>query len=113
MKIKSKVWLEKEDELVFGTGKLLILKAISETGSINQAAKKLKMSYRHAWSYICSAEKRIGHPLLVKVKGGKTGGGAVLTDYAKNLIEKFDKLEEEVKEFTNNRYKEIFEENSD
>lgn len=108
MHIKSKVWLEKDGELVFGTGKLLILKAISETGSINQAAKKLKMSYRHAWSYIRSAEKRIGQPLLLKVKGGKDGGGALLTDYAKNLIAKFEQLEDEVKEFTNKRYKEIF-----
>jgi molybdate transport system regulatory protein len=108
MHIKSKVWLEKDGELVFGTGKLRILKAISETGSINQAAKKLNMSYRHAWSYIRSAEKRVGQPLLVKIKGGKTGGGAVLTDYAENLIEKFDKLEEEVKDFTNKRYRKIF-----
>ncbi len=108
MKIKSKVWLEKDGELVFGTGKLLILKAIAEAGSINQAAKKLNMSYRHAWSYIRSAEKRIGQPLLLKVKGGKDGGGALLKDYAINLIDKFDKLEEEVREFTNKRYKEIF-----
>ncbi len=108
MQIKSKVWLEKEGELVFGTGKLIILKAIAEAGSINQAAKQLNMSYRHAWSYIRSAEKRIGQPLLVKVKGGKSGGGAVLTDYAKNLIEKFERLEEEVKDFTNKRYREIF-----
>lgn len=109
MRIKSKVWLDKDGELVFGTGKLLILKAISETGSINQAAKKLKMSYRHAWSYIRSAEKRIGKPLLLKTKGGRSGGGAILTDYARNLIEKFEKLEEEVKDFTNKRYREIFE----
>ncbi len=108
MQIKSKVWLEKDGELVFGTGKLIILKAIAETGSINQAAKKLNMSYRHAWSYIRSVEKRIGRPLLVKVKGGKSGGGAMLTVYAKNLIEKFEKLEEEVKDFTNKRYREIF-----
>ncbi len=108
MQIKSKVWLEKEGELVFGTGKSLILKAIKETGSISKAAKKINMSYRHAWSYVRSAEKRLGVPLLVKVKGGKSGGGAILTDYAKDLLEKFNKLEYEVKEFTNNRYKNIF-----
>jgi len=66
------------------------------------------MSFRHAWSCICSAEKRLGASLLIKVKGGRAGGGAVLTSYAKGLIEKFEKLENEVNKFTDKRYKNIF-----
>lgn len=108
MKVKSKVWLEKNGKLVFGVGKTLILKTIQDAGSINKAAKEMGMSYRHAWSYIRSAEKRIGTPLLLKTKGGPDGGGARLTDYAKDLLEKFEKLEQEVRIFTNKRYKEIF-----
>lgn len=108
LKIRSKVWLEKDGELVFGSGKSLILKNILETGSINKAAKRMNMSYRHAWSYVHSAEKRIGRQLLIKVKGGKSGGGATLTDYAKELLEKFERLERGVKLFTDRRYQEIF-----
>ncbi len=108
MLVKSKVWLEKDGELVFGSGKSLILRAIQETGSINKAAKKMKMSYRHAWSYVVSAEKRIDQPLLIRIKGGASGGGAILTDYAEDLLNKFAKLEEEVEVFTNERYKAIF-----
>ncbi len=108
MRVKSKVWLEKDGELVFGSGKSLILKAIRETGSINKAAKKMNMSYRHAWSYVVSAERRIDKPLLIRIKGGADGGGAVLTDYAKDLLKKFVKLEQGVERFTNKRYKAIF-----
>lgn len=108
MQVKSKVWLEKDGKLVFGIGKTLILKTISQTGSINKAAKIMNMSYRHAWSYIRSAEKRLGEPLLIKIKGGKEGGGAVLTDYAKDLLRKFTELEQEVKLFVDSRYREIF-----
>ena len=108
MQIKSKVWLEKDGELVFGSGKSRILKAILETGSINKAAKRLGMSYRHAWSYCISAEKRIRKPLLIRNKGGKDGGGAVLTDYARGLLKKFEKLEHEVNIFTDKRYRAIF-----
>ncbi len=108
MRVKSKVWLEKDGELVFGVGKSLILKAVWETGSINKAAKSMNMSYRHAWSYIVSAEKRIGKQLLIRTKGGKEGGGAKLTDYAKDLFKKFEKLEQEVNVFTDKRYKKIF-----
>lgn len=108
MQIKSKVWLEKDGELVFGVGKTRILETINNTGSINKAAKKMKMSYRRAWSCVVSIEKRIGRPLVIRTKGGKTGGGAILTDYAKDILKKFEKLEEEVEKFTNKRYKKIF-----
>ncbi len=108
MKVKSKVWLEKDGKLVFGSGKMLILKTIQQTGSINKAAKKMNMSFRHAWSCICSAENRLGVLLLIKVKGGKAGGGAALTNYAKGLVRKFEKLEREVNSFTDKRYKNIF-----
>lgn len=40
MKIKSKIWLEKRNGLIFGEGKSELLKAIDETGSISKAAKK-------------------------------------------------------------------------
>lgn len=109
MQIKSKVWLEESGELVFGAGKATILEAIAKTGSINKAAKEMNMSYRHAWSYIRSAENRIGAPLLIIAKGGIGGGGARLTGYAKDLLKKFGELDGEVRIFTNRRYKEIFE----
>lgn len=108
MKVKSKVWFERDGELVFGAGKMLILKSVHKTGSINKAAKEMGMSFRHAWSYIRSAEERMNRPLLIRTKGGKNGGGAVLTGYAKDLIEKFNELDEEVRIFTNKRYRELF-----
>ncbi len=105
MKIKSKIWIEKDGELVFGTGKLLIIKAIRETGSINLAAKKVNMSYRHAWSYVNSIENRLGKPLFIRIKGGKGGGGTVLTKYGKYLLNKFEKLEYEVKNYADKKYR--------
>lgn len=108
MEVKSKVWLEKKGRIFFGTGKSLLLKAIKETGSINKAAKMMNMSYRRAWSQIHSAEDSIGLPLLIKSKGGKDGGGAVLTGFAEELLKKFEKLQLQVRIFTNRRYKEIF-----
>ncbi|MEK6645543.1 MAG: LysR family transcriptional regulator [Candidatus Firestonebacteria bacterium] len=107
MQIKVKVWFEKDGNLVFGPGRYAILKAVSETNSIKKAAEKLNMSYRHTWSYIHSAEKRLGKILLVKNRGGKGGGGAVLTDYAKGLLKKFEKIETKITASVNKRYKEI------
>lgn len=108
MEVKSKVWLEKKGKIFFGTGKALLLQAVKETGSINKAAKIMNMSYRRAWSQIHSAEDSLGSPLLIKNKGGKDGGGAILTDFAEGLLKKFKKLEQRVRLFTNRHYKEIF-----
>lgn len=108
MKAKSKVWLIKNDMLVFGEGKASILKAVERTGSLSGAAKELDMSYRHAWSAIAAAEKRLGRKLLRRTKGGVKGGGAELTGFAKHLLQKFDKLDVSVKQYADRRYKQIF-----
>ncbi len=110
MKVKTKVWLEDEGELVFGSGKAMILKSIDETGSINKAAKKLDMSYRHAWSYIKEIEKRLDTQLVIRTKGGQGGGGATLTAFARTLIDKYCTLKSEVETFTDIKAKELFSE---
>jgi len=86
----------------------MILKSIQKAGSINKAARELNMSYRHAWSYIKSAEKRLGKPLVICTKGGVNGGSTTLTPYAKNLLKKFFNLESRVKLFADKVYKETF-----
>jgi molybdate transport system regulatory protein len=93
---------------VFGKGRSDLLKAINETGSLSKACRKLNMSYRRAWSYISSAEDRLGKNFIIKARGGKDGGGAVLTGFAEDLIKRFDKLDEKVKTYTEKLYKKIF-----
>jgi molybdate transport system regulatory protein len=59
MQARFKVWLQ-EEKPVFGDGMAKLLGAIDELGSINQAAAKLKMSYRQAWGRIKASEERMG-----------------------------------------------------
>lgn len=108
MKIKSKVWIEKEGELVFGEGKSNLLKAIDKTGSINKASGQMGISFRRGWSYITAIEKRLGIKLIARSKGGKRGGGSYLTPAGKMLVRKFDNLEEVIRSFTDKKFKELF-----
>ena len=108
MKVKSKVWLDNKGSLSFGPGRAKMLSAISKAGSINSAAEELGMSYRHVWSYINVAEKRLGKKLLLRKRGGSNGGGAELTEYAIGLIRKYEKLEREVAQYVEKRYQVIF-----
>ncbi len=90
--IKYKVWLEKDGDIVIGMGKEKLLKEIEKTGSISAAARKLGLSYKKAWQYIKSMEKRLGMKLVKTKSGGFRGGGSQLTDEAKELLKEFDEI---------------------
>jgi molybdate transport system regulatory protein len=90
LQVKSKVWLEdQQGRIVFGLGRMRILRAIDKCGSLNTAAKDLKMSYRAVWGKIKITEEALGKPLLVKSHGGCAGGGSTLTPYARTLMERY------------------------
>lgn len=92
--VKSKIWIEDEDgNVVFGSGRMRILSAVEEYGSIMAAAKSLGMSYRAVWGKIRATEQRLGQPILEKQTGGFHGGGSTLTPFGKVLIERFRQLE--------------------
>lgn len=90
MEIKYKVWLEKDGEVVAGNGKVGLLKWVNELGSIQRAAEKYGMSYRHAWGMIQKMEKRAGLKLVETKIGGKEGGGAQLTPQARKFLDDYE-----------------------
>lgn len=92
--VKSKIWIEDENgDVIFGAGRLRILSAVEERGSILAAAKALGMSYRAVWGKLKATEERLGQPLLRKRTGGSHGGGSELTPFAKTLVDRFQELE--------------------
>ncbi|KAF0144432.1 MAG: formylmethanofuran dehydrogenase subunit E [Nitrospirae bacterium] len=109
LKIKSKLWIEVEGEPVFGRGRRFLLEAIDKHGSLNQAAKEISISYKRAWSYIKAMEERLGVSLVERKTGGKNGGGATLTNEAKEFLKKYEALENGIKEIVDEKFKRIFE----
>lgn len=95
--IRSKIWIEdQEGKVVFGRGRLKILETVHRLGSLQAAAKELKMSYRALWGRIKATEERLGFPLLVCSKGGTAGGGSQLMPFALTLVEQFRQLHQNV-----------------
>ena len=91
IKLGFKIWLETDERYVFGEGSFKVLQKISELGTLRDASEELGMSYRYAWGLIKEIENNLGMPLLKTHKGGKHGGGgAVLTDEAKELLRKYE-----------------------
>lgn len=99
MKIDGRFWLTKDGQNFLGSGRVELLKTIDKTGSIHSAAKEMKMSYKAAWDRLNRMNTLAEEPLLIKTTGGKKGGGTLLTPYARQLIETFDKLKEVHRQF--------------
>jgi molybdate transport system regulatory protein len=91
-KIKSRIWIEFNNHVLLGEGRVQLLKAINETGSLSKAAKSLNISYKKAWDLIDSVNKSAKKPVTQSSTGGKGGGGAELTEYGKSLITAFDDI---------------------
>ncbi|MBN1614920.1 MAG: LysR family transcriptional regulator [Deltaproteobacteria bacterium] len=111
MELKYKIWIEKDGKVVFGKGRENILKAIREGHSLNNAAKKLQMSYRAAWGRLKASEQRMG---LKLVDIDATEKGMRLTPKAQAIIERFEKLEKDVEELlaeVNREFRSLLEDN--
>lgn len=104
---RSKVWLQDaEGNVIFGAGRLRILKSIKRNGSILAAAKELKIGYRAVWARIHATEERLGIKLLEKKIGGASGGGSELTPLAEFLIEQFTIIQKHIEKETDDLFME-------
>jgi len=78
-----------------GAGRVQLLGAIGECGSITQAAKLVRMSYKAAWDAIDAMNNLAGEPLVERLAGGKGGGGTRLTPRGRQLVDNFHIIERE------------------
>jgi len=90
LKLRSSYWIvDAEGNIIIGKGRAEILKNIEKTGSINQAAKVMKMSYKGVWSKIKATEKHLKQSIV----HADRKEGSRLTRQGKELLEKYNQLE--------------------
>lgn len=89
--IGGKHWLNIHGVPLFGEGRMDLLKAVNETGSILQAAKRTGIQYKRAWVLLHNAEKRLGAKLLHSGRGGTGGGGTSITPLAVTFLAMWEK----------------------
>jgi molybdate transport system regulatory protein len=69
-----------------GPGKIALLEAISDTGSISAAARKLGMSYRRAWVLVDDLNRHLSRAVVEAAPGGRHGGGTTLSPTGRKLV---------------------------
>jgi molybdate transport system regulatory protein len=84
------------DRSSLGPGKISLLEAIRDTGSLSQAARDLGMSYRRAWLLVESLRQTFLVSVTVANTGGKRGGGMRITDFGQALITSYRQLERDI-----------------
>ncbi|MBO9202006.1 MULTISPECIES: winged helix-turn-helix domain-containing protein [Niastella] len=98
-RVNGSLWLEGNGTRFFGPGPVELLQLIDETGSINQAAKKMGMSYKKAWEIVNRLNEIVGSPLVITATGGEKGGGSAISEEAKQLIDWYMSLRERFRKF--------------
>lgn len=79
--------------VALGPGKVDLLEAIAETGSISAAARAMKMSYRRAWTLVDAMNKCFCSDLVSTATGGQGGGGAAVTDLGMEVLARYRAIE--------------------
>lgn len=83
------------DAEMIGPGKAELLERIERTGSIAAAAREMSMSYKRAWQLIGTLNAMFRAPLVDSTRGGPGGGGAVLTEAGRTVLDLYRAFEAE------------------
>jgi len=91
--LRPRFRIARKGEIALGPGKVELLSAIDETHSLNQAAKKLGMSYMRAWLLVRKMNESFCEPLVDAERGGKKGGSTELTATGRRVLELYLAME--------------------
>lgn len=80
--------VDQNNRIVMAEGRMMLLEKIVETGSINQAAKLMHMSYKSAWSKIRSTEQHF----QMKIVQSDKARGTRLTEAGRDLLAKYKQI---------------------
>ena len=104
--LKSRQWLEDGlGKMIMGEGRQRIFELIQETGSINQTAKLMKMSYRGVWGKVKATEEHLNKRIVVTERRH----GSWLTDDGKRLLKDYARLKQECQKGDEEIFRAIFE----
>jgi molybdate transport system regulatory protein len=111
LRLNYKIWLETTGHVgILGDKKCELLRAIDETGSLNDAMKKLGLTYRKTWDNLKRIEQELGFPLIIPTRGGAEGGNTVLTLEARIIIAAFEKFHSQYDTIINQGFETILRE---
>lgn len=95
--MRMHLWLESGGGVLFGLGRLQLLREVEQRGSLKAAAESLGMSYRGAWGKIKATEELFGEKLIERAASRRSGYH--LTSFGSGIAKSFDEWFREVETF--------------
>jgi len=102
--MRMHLWVEGEEGVLFGLGRLQLLRQVERCGSLKKAAESLGMSYRGAWGKIKTTEEAIGQKLIERAKSRRAGYH--LTPFGSSVAKQFDEWFRDVENYALSKGKE-------
>nr|WP_250809539.1 transcriptional regulator [Neorhizobium tomejilense] len=90
---KTTIRIDLDNGVRLGPGKAQLLELIAEHGSIRAAGASIGMSYRRAWLLGDEINRMFKEPAISTRHGGKSGGGAGLTEFGQELLSRYRRME--------------------
>ena len=91
--LRGKVWVEIGGQPAITDAGADLLEQISVFGSLSEAARRLRYSYRRAWMLLDAMNHRWPLPLVTTAVGGKRGGGAQITALGEHVLKSYRDLQ--------------------
>ena len=105
LRLKSRQWIvDENDKIIIGEGRKEIFENIERTGSINQTAKLMRMSYKGVWSKIKATE----NSMKLKLVDTDKKRGSQLTKAGKDLLKKYENLKQKCLQADDKIFRTIF-----
>jgi len=105
LRLRSRQWIvDEHGRIIMGEGRKEILENINKTGSLNQTAKIMKMSYKGVWGKIKASEKYLN----VRIVHSDKKNGSHLTEEGKELLAKYRLLKKKCLKEDNKIFSSIF-----
>jgi len=106
LRVRSKVWIERDGQIVMSEYRARLLEAIEREGSVAAAADALGLPNRTAWKKLREIEEAAGTALLDSGSGGAAGGQSRLTPAAEEMLVAFRRIADPVDEDVQERFME-------
>jgi molybdate transport system regulatory protein len=100
--------LDDDRKPFMGIGLVWLLERIDQYHSISRAAREMHMSYPKAIRIIKSLESGLQKQIVIRRKGGNTRGGAVLTEFGREFIERYTRMQQQIKGFAVQAFEQEF-----
>src|SRR5438270_13646974 len=91
--LRGQVWVETDGRAAITEHGADLLEQIAACGSLSEAARRLRFSYRRAWMLVDAMNRRWPAPLVITAVGGERGGGTRITELGATLLRSYRDLQ--------------------